>query len=100
MCFGCINLSSGKLVSLFVQPEFSGQRVGQLMLEYLLDRAASAGLGVLKLDSSLNAVNFYRRHGFTEVGRSKYKTQSGVQLDSVHMDRVLVLAVTGPSNPM
>lgn len=99
-CFGCINLSSGKLVSLFVHPEYSGQHVGQLMLEHLLCRAASAGLGVLKLDSSLNAVNFYRRHGFTEVGRSKYKTQGGAEIDSVQMEHVLVQAVTGPSNPM
>ena len=70
------------------------------MLEHLLGRAASAGLGVLKLDSSLNAVNFYLRHGFTEVGRSKYTTQSGAQIDSVQMERVLVEAVTGSSNSM
>ncbi|HEY1180706.1 MAG TPA: GNAT family N-acetyltransferase, partial [Rhodocyclaceae bacterium] len=93
-----INLASGKLVALFVHPEFSGQQVGQLMLECLLDRAASAGCDVLKLDSSLNAANFYRRHGFTEVGRSKYRTQGGVHVDSIQMERVLRHATSGPSS--
>ena len=87
VCFGSINLLSGKLVSLFVHPEFSGQDIGRLMLEYLVDRAVAAGIKVLKLDSSLNAVNFYKRHGFSEVGSSKYTTSSGLQMDSVQMER-------------
>ncbi len=94
ICFGCINLSSEKLVSLFVHPEFSGQNIGQMMLEYVIDRTATAGIKVLKLDSSTNAVNFYKRHGFSEVGHSKYKTQSGLQMDSVQMELTLEEAVT------
>ena len=89
ICFGCINLSSEKLVSLFVHPEFSGQNVGEMMLEYVIARTATAGVKVLKLDSSINAVNFYKRHGFSEVGFSKYKTQSGLQMDSVQMELTL-----------
>lgn len=88
-CFGCLNLSAEKLVSLFVHPEFSGQNIGGLMLAYVRDRAASAGVKVLKLDSSKNAVNFYRRHGFLEVGHSTYTTLSGLQLDSVQMELAL-----------
>lgn len=94
ICFGCINLASEKLVSLFVDPEFSGQKVGEMMLEYLIARAATAGVKVLKLDSSTNAVNFYKRHGFLEVGYSKYKTQSGLQMDSVQMELTLEKMVT------
>jgi GNAT superfamily N-acetyltransferase len=95
--FGCINLSSEKLVSLFVHPAFSGQGVGQMMLEYVIGRSKTAGIKVLKLDSSVNAVNFYKRHGFSEVGRSKYKTQSGLLMDSVQMELALDEAVIRPS---
>ena len=84
--FGCINPASGKIVSLFVHPEFSGRNIGQVILEYLMDRAATAGITVLKLDSSTNAVNFYKRHGFSEVGCSKYTTSGGLQMDSVQME--------------
>ena len=94
ICFGCINLASEKLVSLFVESEFSGQNVGEMMLEYLIARTATAGVKVLKLDSSINAVNFYKRHGFSEVGYSKYKTQSGLQMDSVQMELTLEDIVT------
>jgi GNAT superfamily N-acetyltransferase len=93
ICFGCINLSSEKLVSLFVHPEFSGRNIGRMMLKYVIDRTATAGIKVLKLDSSTNAVNFYKRHGFLEIGRSKYKTQSGLQMDSVQMELTLEAAV-------
>ena len=94
VCFGCINPSSEKLVSLFVHPGFSGQDIGKMMLEHLIGRTAAAGINVLKLDSSINAVNFYKRHGFAEVGRSKYKTQSGVLIASVQMELTLGEDVT------
>jgi N-acetylglutamate synthase-like GNAT family acetyltransferase len=86
ICFGCINLSSEKIVSLFVHPAFSGQHVGEMMLEYVIGRAKKSGINVLKLDSSTNAVSFYKRHGFSEIGHGKYKTQSGLQMDSVQME--------------
>lgn len=89
ICFSCINLQRQSLVSLFVLPEYSGQGVGQRMVEFVIERAATAGLHVLKLDSSLNAASFYKRQGFTELGRSKYLSQSGIYMDSVQMERAI-----------
>lgn len=89
--FGSINLEHHKLVSLFVSPEQSGKGIGQSMLEFLVARAESSGIPVLKIDSSLNAVNFYKRHGFAETGRSMYRTQNGVEMESVQMERRLCL---------
>ncbi|MDP5188907.1 GNAT family N-acetyltransferase [Rheinheimera baltica] len=86
VCFGSINLEKKLLVSLFVSPEFVGQGVGQIMIEFLLDMAKSKGVEVLHLDSSLNAVNFYSRNGFKEKARCKYKTQNGVLMESVQME--------------
>ncbi len=89
VCFGSINLESHTLVSLFVSPHHSGKGVGECMIKFLLERAASSGIGVLKVDSSLNAVNFYVRHGFMEVSRSMYCTKNGVEMESVQMERKL-----------
>ncbi|WP_373568204.1 GNAT family N-acetyltransferase [Marinimicrobium sp. ABcell2] len=89
VCFGSVNLGSHKLVSLFVSPEHSGKSIGQSMLEFLVARAESSGIPALKLDSSLNAVSFYERHGFTEIGRSMYRTKNGVEMESVQMEQKL-----------
>lgn len=86
VCFCCVNPLTEKLVSLFVLPEYSGKSIGQQMLEYVIDLMTKAGTRVIKLDSSTNAVSFYKRHGFSEVGHSKYKTLSGLQMDSVQME--------------
>jgi len=86
VCFGSINIERKLLVSLFVSPEFVGQGLGQIMINFLFDLAKSKGVEVLHLDSSLNAVNFYARNGFKEKARSKYKTQNGVIMESVQME--------------
>jgi len=91
VCFGSINLEDHKLVSLFVSPEQSGKGIGQSMLEFLVARVKSSGTPALKVDSSLNAVSFHRRHGFTEISRSMYRTQNGVDMASVQMERKLCL---------
>lgn len=91
VCFGSINLERHKLVSLFVSPDQSGGGIGQSMLEFLVTRAKESGIRVLKVDSSLNAVSFYERHGFREICRSRYLTQNGVEMESVQMERKLCL---------
>lgn len=91
VCFGSINPERHKLVSLFVSPEQSGKGIGQSMLDFLVTRAKSWGIPILKVDSSLNAVSFYKRHGFTETSRSMYRTQNGVDMESVQMKRKLCL---------
>lgn len=89
VCFGSINLERHTLVSLFVSPRHSGKGIGERMVKFLLERAASSGIEVLKIDSSLNAVNFYVRHGFMEISRSMYRTKNGVEMESVQMERKL-----------
>ncbi len=91
VCFGSINLERHTLVSLFVSPEQSGKGIGKSMLEFLVARAISSDILVLKIDSSLNAVSFYKRHGFIETGRSNYRTRNGVDIESVQMERKLSL---------
>ncbi len=87
VCFGSLNLEKHTLVSLFVSPEQSGKSIGQIMLDFLVSKAVSSEISVLKIDSSLNAANFYKRHGFIETGQSTYRTQNGVNIESVQMER-------------
>ena len=85
VCFGSINLSSATLVSLFVNPKAAGSGVGKTMLLFLLDKMRASGVAEVKIDSSLNAAGFYSKYGFVEAGRSMYRTQSGIAIESIQM---------------
>ena len=89
ICFGAINIDKQLLESLFVAPSHVSSGVGSELLEFLIERAIKAGVKILRLDSSLNAVNFYARNGFVEQRKSEFMSKSGVMLKSVIMERTL-----------
>jgi len=89
ICFGELNIEKQLLLSLFVMPEYAGKGIGQEMIEFLFTKASNAGIKILKVDSSLNAVNFYRRNGFVEKSKSDFTTQNGVVLESIKMECIL-----------
>ncbi|WP_019028277.1 GNAT family N-acetyltransferase [Colwellia piezophila] len=88
-CFGELNIERQLLLSLFVSPDYAGQGIGKEMIEFLFTKARDAGIKVLKVDSSLNAANFYLRNGFVEQSKSDFTTQNGVVLKSIKMECVL-----------
>ncbi len=88
-CFGELNIKKQLLLSLFVSPDYAGQGIGQEMIEFLFVKARAAGIKVLKVDSSLNAANFYLRNGFVEISKCDFTTQSGVVLESIKMESEL-----------
>ena len=88
-CFGELNIEKQLLLSLFVSPDHAGKGIGQEMIEFLFTKASAAGIKVLKVDSSLNAANFYLRNGFVERSKSDFTTQNGVVLESIKMECAL-----------
>jgi N-acetylglutamate synthase-like GNAT family acetyltransferase len=88
-CFGELNIEKQLLLSLFVSPDYAGKGMGQEMIEFLFAKASEAGIKILKVDSSLNAANFYCRNGFVEQSKSDFTTQNGVVLASIKMECVL-----------
>jgi len=77
------------LLSLFVSPDHAGKGIGQDMIKFLFKKASDAGVKVLKVDSSLNAANFYLRNGFVELSKNDFTTQNGVVLGSMKMECIL-----------
>lgn len=82
---GMIDLGSGQIEAIFVQPLLMGCGIGRRMMSYLEYLAIAAGLTQLRLDSTLNAASFYRGVGFVGDTVSKYKSQSGILLDCIPM---------------
>ncbi|MFP8875521.1 MAG: GNAT family N-acetyltransferase [Myxococcota bacterium] len=87
---GMVNLESGKVDAVLVDPGCMGRGIGKQLLGHLESLARSEGLERLKLESTLNAVRFYRSVGFVGDRISRYDSPSGVSLDCVSMVKSIV----------
>lgn len=63
-----------ELVALFVEPDMIGTGVGRALLRQALERARTAGVESLLIESDPNAEPFYRAHGAVEIGRRTSST--------------------------
>ena len=86
---GMIDLGTGKIDAVFVLPPYMGQGIGRALVKYLESLAVEAGLGEIRLESTLNAAPFYRALGFQGEGRSIYQSTLGVSLACVPMVKLL-----------
>lgn len=84
---GMIRLDSGKIDALFVKPAHMAKGFGRMMLKHLESIAVDAGLDHMELDSTLNAVAFYRKSGFVGEEVSVYHSPRGVSLACVPMGK-------------
>ncbi len=78
----------GELLSLYVQPEWAGRGVGAALLAQVESEAAAEGHGELTLNSSVTAVPFYERQGYTVAGPGSYE-RDGVAIPCVRMAKGL-----------
>lgn len=82
-----LNPTEQEIEAIFVSPDFSGQGLGALLLERAEKQARDLRFGTVKLKASLNAVNFYQRAGYSEVGRGWHSSMSGLEIACVHMEK-------------
>jgi hypothetical protein len=83
-----MDLATRELDSLYVAPWGKGIGLGSYLLGYGEELARLAGLRDLWLDSSLNAVSFYARYGWEEIGRHA-RVRKGVEIPVMRMEKIL-----------
>ena len=74
--------------ALFVAPEAMGLGVGKSLLQFIETKAFNLGIAQLRLESTLNAVEFYRHCGFGGEGfeeESIYCSPRGIALECMVM---------------
>ncbi|MGK0408688.1 MAG: N-acetylglutamate synthase-like GNAT family acetyltransferase [Shewanella psychromarinicola] len=86
---GKVNLETGMIDAIFVDPDFFGQGAAKSMLVFLECRALENGLELLQLESTLNAASFYRACGFVGDEVSTYHSPRGIRLDCIPMRKSL-----------
>lgn len=86
---GMLDLANNEVGALFVLPDYTGCGYGKAMLDFLEDQAHRRGITTLVLDSTLNAVGFYRAHGYAGDEQAVYHSPSGLQLACIPMTKHL-----------
>lgn len=86
--FVAFDLETREVDSVYVAPWTRGSGLGSLLLQFAEDSARQAGLPDIWLDSSINAVGFYARYGWTEVERHA-RVRNGVPIPVVKMEKAL-----------
>lgn len=87
--YAILNLETGELDAAFVDPAYQGRGIARRLLAALDAMAMEHGLRRLFLSSSLNAVPVYERAGYVVLRREIYPHRSGLQLESVYMEKEL-----------
>jgi GNAT superfamily N-acetyltransferase len=90
--YAILNLETGELDAAFVDPAHQGRGIARRLLAALDVMAMDHGLRRLFLSSSLNAVPVYERAGYVALRREIYPHRSGIQLESVYMEKMLPCA--------
>ena len=75
----------GEILAVFVDPAYKRKGLGAALLKKAWEQAAGS-VGVVCLESTLNATLFYEQFGFHEVGRSTAR-RNDVDVPVVIMER-------------
>ena len=84
---GCIGLNKEEIKCLFIEPVHTGMGLGKKLLNYAEVFAAKNGVKKLSLESSPNAVHFYKRNNYLVLGKSMYETH--LQKGSIEVTRMV-----------
>ncbi|KAF5086322.1 GNAT family N-acetyltransferase [Methanospirillum sp. J.3.6.1-F.2.7.3] len=81
------------VISYFLNPEYTGKRIGSMMLNYLIEKAREKGIkSILAEISSLNpgSVKFHEKHGFIHRGQfERVGVKNGKEFDTIWMQKII-----------
>jgi GNAT superfamily N-acetyltransferase len=90
LAFGGMDIGKHTIEGLFVAPSALGRGLAARMLAHLERIAIEAGIGQLRLESSLTARGFYEKYGYCAgVGEASLVLASGVEVSGVPMSKWL-----------
>ena len=87
--FGVINLNTSSIDSVYIKPGHAGKGIGTMLLHELENIAREFGINQLKLDSTLNATEFYKRMGYKDIQKKEAVLLSGTKLPCFLMSKII-----------
>ena len=94
--FGELSETYNEVRRLYVLPDIAGQGVGAQLLLALEAAARDRGIVKMRLDASLNAIAFYQKQGYAEMGRGETLSESGVSSSYERMEKQLLKPERSP----
>jgi putative acetyltransferase len=88
MIVGFAENAGHELSKLFVRSASAGSGVGRRLLATATEAIRASGAASVYLEATRNACEFYRKHGFVEIGTGMF-ARGGVALEIVKMELVL-----------
>ena len=83
-----IDLQAASVEAIYVHPDYARRKVGSLLFCFLECSASSDDLPRLSANVSLSAVEFFRSHGYNELGPTDIPLSDGISLPGVKMEHV------------
>ncbi|HEX4047914.1 MAG TPA: GNAT family N-acetyltransferase, partial [Elusimicrobiota bacterium] len=87
--FGVIVPGAQELRALYVHPRAGRRGIGKRLLDELERQAILRRVPVLRMDASLNAEAFYRKHGYQTLGPGTHPLWNGREMECVKMQKTL-----------
>lgn len=88
--FGLLHIKNRFIKSLFISPKHVGKNYGKFLLNNMEEIAKDHAIDELFLNATLNAIEFYRRMGYSGNVKSVHTLVSGVKLDCIKMSKKLI----------
>ena len=89
VAFGVVSPESRELRALYVHPSVGGRGIGRTLVQKLESRCIGQGIRSLRLNASLNAELFYRKHGYRILQRDTFKLSADHHMACVKMEKDL-----------
>ncbi|WNJ92180.1 GNAT family N-acetyltransferase [Bosea sp. 685] len=84
---GFVDAEPGEVTRLFLRPDAAGSGLGKRLLGLGIEQAREGHAGPVKVEATVNAEGFYRRHGFRTTGKGFFSHgQGGDPIEIVHME--------------
>lgn len=90
--FGVMDPKESLINATYIDPSAVRRGVGRRLMQAMEDAARDAGCTEVRLNSTLNAVPFYRTLGYADLGAATNRLPTGVELPCVLMKKALARA--------
>lgn len=96
--FGILDIKNKEISAIYVHPNSKGIGIGKKILFKLEAISLEKNIYQLHLCSTINASDFYKRHGYVENGTDFHELPDGTQLECIKMNKVIGENVSRPRN--
>lgn len=86
---GILDLEQGEIGAIYVHPKAKGTGCGRKLLWKLECIALKNKVNQLALYSTINALGFYRHHGYISTNRTFHELPNGIKLECIEMHKKL-----------